>query len=142
MSGRKIVFIILGILATLCLIVVLFVGGIIGFAFYSIGHSEAAQTAKQFLRQNEKLKSDIGEVDDFGAFATGSINTKNSEGVASISLKTIGRRKTVNATVSMAYKNSGSWQVTDAYYVNDAGKTIPLLEKYEPDPSALSNEND
>lgn len=133
MTTKKILLIIAGIVATLILVVVLFIGGIIGVAFYSLSHSEAAETAKTFLRHNEKLKRDIGEVKDFGALVMGSVNTKNADGEASLSLKTIGERKTVNSIVSLTYRNSGKWQVTDASYIDESGKTIELLEKYESD---------
>ena len=74
MSTKKIVLIIAGIVAVLALIVVLFVGGIAWFAFHTIANSEAAETARTFLRSNEILKQDIGEVKDFGWFVTGNIN--------------------------------------------------------------------
>ncbi|GAC1446881.1 MAG: hypothetical protein NVSMB56_09830 [Pyrinomonadaceae bacterium] len=134
MTTKKFILVIAGIVATLFLVGVLFVAGIIGVAFYSLSHSEAAETAKTFLRRNEKLKSDIGEVKDFGVFVMGSVNTKNADGEASLSLKTIGERQTVNSTVSLTYRNSGKWQVTDASYVDEAGKTVELLNKYESEP--------
>jgi len=134
MSTKKAIIVIAGVLAGLALLVVLFVGAITGVVFYTIGNSEAAQTAKTFLQKSEKLKSDIGEVRDFGSFVTGKINTQNAEGDATIALKVIGARRTINASVQMAYQNSGSWRVTGASYVNDAGQTVELLDKYEAEP--------
>ena len=60
MTATKIVMMVVLILVILGLVVVLFAGGIVGFAFYSIGRSDAAATAKTFLRSNERLKNDIG----------------------------------------------------------------------------------
>ena len=131
MTTKKIVIIVIVVLVTIGLVVVLFAAGIVGFAFYSIGKSDAANTARTFLRANEKLKQDIGEVKDFGAFVTGSINVQNSDGDARLNLKVIGARKTVNATVDMTYRSGRPWHVTSASYTNEQGQIIELLNPYE-----------
>ena len=133
MSTKKIVLIVVGIVAVLGLIVALFVGGITFFVFRTIGHSEAADTARAYLRSNEKLKQDIGEVNDFSSIVTGNINVRNGDGVATLYLKVYGERKTVNARVDLAYRNNRSWRVTDASYESE-GKTIELMQAYEPTP--------
>jgi hypothetical protein len=130
MSTTKIVLLVLGILAVLGLIVALFIGGIAWFAFRSIGNSQAADTARTYLRTNQKLKDDIGEVKDFGSFVTGRINVQNQDGDATLSLKVIGERKTVNATVDLMYRNNRDWRVTGANYQSD-GRTIDLMSAYE-----------
>jgi hypothetical protein len=129
-TTKKLLITVFGILGALFLLVAIFVGAIISLAFYTIGHSEAASTAKKFLKQSEKLKADIGEVQDFGSFVTGSINGENSVGTATLNLKVIGARREVNATVEMVYSQSGQWRVTGASYVNAAGQTVYLLDKY------------
>jgi hypothetical protein len=131
MTTKKIVFIVVSIVVVLGLIVVLFVGGIVGFAFYQMSNGEAGTTAKAFLKSNEKLKQDIGEVKDFGSIVTGNINVSNGEGKAVLNLKVIGERKTVNASVEMIYRNGRQWRVTAASYTNDSGDTIDLLNPYE-----------
>ena len=131
MTTKKIVIIVVSIVIVLGLIVVLFVGGIVGFAFYQMSNSEAGTTAKAFLKNNERLKQDIGEVKDFGRFVTGNISVSNGEGKAVLHLKVIGERKTVNASVEMMYRNGRQWRVTEASYTNDSGETINLLNPYE-----------
>jgi hypothetical protein len=131
MTTKKLLIIIFGILGGLFLLVALFVGAIVGLAFYTIGHSEAASTAKNFLKGNEKLKQDIGEVKDFGTFVTGNINVQNSDGNATLYLKVIGERRAVNASVSLISTQGRPWRVTDASYVNESGQTVYLLDKYE-----------
>jgi Cytochrome oxidase complex assembly protein 1 len=128
---KKNIVIILSILGVLALLVVLFVGAILGIVFYTISHSEAAQTAKSFLQNNEKLKHDIGEVKDFGSIITGSVNTRNNNGDATLHIKVIGERRTVNATVVLMYRAGRNWRVTDATYRNEAGATVDLLDKYD-----------
>ena len=131
MTTKKIVIIVVSIVIVLGLIVVLFVGGIVGFAFYQMSNGEAGTTAKAFLKNNERLKQDIGEVKDFGSFVTGNINVSNGDGVAVLNLKVIGERKTVNASVEMMYRSGRQWRVTAASYKNDSGDTIDLLNPYE-----------
>jgi len=115
----------------LALIVTLFVVGIVGFAFYQISNGKAGTTAKAFLKSNERLKQEIGDVKDFGSFVTGNINVNNGEGTASLNLKVIGERKTVNASVELIYRNGRQWRVTAASYKNDSGETVELLNPYE-----------
>lgn len=134
MTTKKLLVIIFGILGALALLVALFAGAIIGLTFYAIGHSEAASTAKAFLKQSEKLKEDVGEVRDFGTFVTGSVNAEGSEGTATLNLKVIGSRRNVNASVSMVYTQGRAWRVAAASYVNEAGQTVPLLDRYDDSP--------
>ena len=136
MSTKKIVLIIAAILGVLGLLVVLFVVGIGWFAFRTIGNSEAANTARDYLKTNQTLKRDIGEVKDFGSFVTGNINVQNQNGEASLRLKVYGERKTVNATVDLSYRNNRAWRVTGATYESD-GRTVDLMSAYDtpPEPS-------
>ena len=136
MSTKKIVLIIVGIVSLLALVVVLFVAGIVGFVFSTIGNSDAAETARTYLRTNEDLKRDIGEVKDFGWFVTGNIETKNQSGEATLNLKVKGEKKTVNATVSLLYRSNQNWRVTEAFY-DDNGRKVFLKAPYDmPLPSA------
>ena len=130
MTTKKIIIVVVSIVIVLGLIIVLFVGGIVGFAFYQISNGEAGTTAKAFLKNNELLKQDIGEVKDFGTFVTGNISVNNGDGVAKLHLKVIGERKTVNASVDLTYRNGRQWRVTAASYENEAGQTIDLLNPY------------
>ncbi len=131
MTTKKIIIIVVAVALVMGLLVVVFAGGIVGFAFYSIGHSEAAITAKDFLKNNQKLKEDIGEIKDFGSFVTGNINVHNDNGDATLNIKVIGESKTVNASVDMVYRSGRPWRVSSATYVNDAGQTVNLLNPYD-----------
>ena len=130
MSTKKIILIIAGILGVLLLVVAVFVGAITWFVFRTIGTSEAADTARTYLRNNEVLKQDIGEVKEFGSFVTGNINVQNSDGEATLHLKVVGERKTVKATVDLSYRSNRNWRVTGARYERD-GQTIDLMKPYE-----------
>lgn len=128
---KRILLIVGGVVVVLGLVVVLFVGGIVGFALYQMGNSEAAATAKDFLRKNEKLKQDIGEVKDFGSIVTLNLNVSDGNGQATLKLKVIGEEETVNASVELIYLNRGDWRVSAASYVNTEGRTIDLLDPYD-----------
>lgn len=131
MTTKKIVLIVAAVVVVLALLAAIFVGGVVGFALYQVGNSEAAAKAKDFLRHSDKLKNDIGEVKDFGSVITGSVTTSGGSGEATLNLKVIGERKTVNASVSLVYTNGSAWRVSSALYVNSAGQTIDLLNPYD-----------
>ncbi|MDQ3474213.1 MAG: cytochrome c oxidase assembly factor 1 family protein [Acidobacteriota bacterium] len=131
MNTKRIVILVSVAVVAVGLLVVLFVGGIVGFALYTVAHSDAAITAKDFLRNNQRLKDDIGEVRDFGTLVSGSVNVHNSNGDASIGLKVIGERRTVNATVGLAYRDGRPWQVVSASYINGDGRVVDLISTYE-----------
>lgn len=130
MTTKRVVLIVAATLAALALVVALFAGAVVGVVFYSIGNSEAAGTAKTFLRKNERLRRDIGEVRDFGFLVTGNIKTQNAAGNAELSLKVIGEKKTVNATVAMAYRSGREWRVIDAFYDTEAGERVALTDNF------------
>jgi hypothetical protein len=131
MTTKRIVLIVAAVVVVLALLAGVFVGGIVGVALYSVGNSEAAARAKDFLRSNDKLTDDIGEVTDFGSIVTGSVNVANNGGEATLHLKVIGERKTVNASVDLIYTKDTAWRVSKASYVNASGQTIDLLDPYD-----------
>jgi len=133
MSTKKIILIIAGILGVLGLVVALFVGGIVFFVFHTIGNSEAAEASRTYLRNNEALKQDIGEVKDFGSLVTGNVNVANGDGEATLYLKVIGEKREVNARVDLSYRSNQNWRVTAASYDRD-GRTIDLMKPYEQAP--------
>jgi cbb3-type cytochrome oxidase subunit 3 len=135
MTTKKIVLIVAGIVGVLVLLVALFVAGIGWFVFRTIGDSKAAEAARTYLRTNETLKKDIGEVKEFGWFVTGNINVQNQNGEASLKLKVYGERKTVNATVDLSYRDNRDWRVTGASYESD-GRRIFLMAPYDMPPEA------
>jgi hypothetical protein len=129
MTTKKIVLIIAGVVGVPVLLVAVFAGGTVWFVFHTIGSSEAAATARTYLRNNDNLKQDIGEVKDFGSFVSGNINAQNGDGEATLYLKVIGEKRKVNATVNLSYRSNRGWRVTGASYDRD-GETIDLMQSY------------
>ena len=130
MTTKKILLIIGGVVVALGFLVVCFVGAIVGFALYQVNHSEAAARARDFLRHSDQLQADIGPVKDFGSIVTGNVSLYNSTGAATLHLKVMGERKTVNATVQLAFSNR-TWSVIEANYINSTGQTVSLLNPYD-----------
>ena len=131
MTTKKIVLIAGSVVVVLGVVVVLFIAGIVGFALYQVGNSEASLKAKEFLRTSEKLKQDIGEVRDFGGIVTGSVNLQKGHGEAQLNLKVIGEQETVNASVHLLLVTGSNWRVSSASYVNASGQSINLLDPYD-----------
>ncbi|HVF87459.1 MAG TPA: cytochrome c oxidase assembly factor Coa1 family protein [Pyrinomonadaceae bacterium] len=135
-----------GVVAVVVLLVALFAGAIAGVALYAVGHSEAAETAKAFLKSNEKLKADIGEVKDFGWLVTGSTVANSADGNASLNFKVIGEKRNVNASVHLFYKEGKTWRISGATYLDGSGRTVEMLDKYESDdafaPAESVNDSD
>ncbi|HSE18915.1 MAG TPA: hypothetical protein VLB46_17785 [Pyrinomonadaceae bacterium] len=130
MTTKKILLMIGGVVVVLGFLVLCFVGAIVGFALYQVSHSEAAARARDYLSNNEQLKADIGPVKDFGSIVTGNISFHNNTGEATLHLKVLGERKTVNASVELTLRNR-TWIVVNAYYVNSAGETVNLQNPYD-----------
>jgi len=130
MTTKKILLMIGGVVVVLGLLVVCFVGAIVGFALYQVSNSEAAARGRDFLRNNEKLQADIGPVKDFGSIVTGNVSFDDGTGGATLHFKVIGERKTVNATVQLALNNR-TWSVVEASYINSSGETVGLLNPYD-----------
>jgi hypothetical protein len=78
---------------------------------FSIKNSGAYQTATQFLASNEKVKGQIGEIRDFGAFPGGEIQFKNGYGRAVLNITVYGLEGTVSAQVLLTKDPEQIWEV-------------------------------
>lgn len=131
MTKKKIMMIVGGVVLVLTVLILGFLVTIVGLGLYAVKNSESAEKAKDYLRNNEKLKQDIGEVKDFGSIVTASVDVRDGNNEVTIKLKVIGEKKTVNATVVLILVKGNAWRVTSASYVNSSGQKIPLLDPYD-----------
>ena len=131
MSTKKIVLSVAAVVGALALIVVIFFAAILGFTLYSVGNSEAAAKAKDFLRKSDKLKTEIGEVKDFGGIISATGGVSDNSGETTLKLRVVGERETVDASVDLIYTNGSAWRVSGASYVNSSGQRIDLLDPYD-----------
>ena len=131
MIKKKSVFVVGGVVAALALLTTIFIVIIVFLGLYTVKNSESAEKAKAYLRSNEKLKQDIGEVQNFGNIVTAAINDRNGNSQVTLKLKVFGERKTVNATVDLMLVQGNAWRITSASYVNSSGQTIALFDPYD-----------
>jgi hypothetical protein len=131
MTAKKIMQIVGSVFGVLLVLMLAFLLAIVGFGLYTVSNSESADKAKDYLKRNEKLKQDIGEVKEFGNIVTASINERNGNSEVTLKLKVFGERKTVNATVDLMLVQGNVWRVTSASYVNLLGQKIALLDPYD-----------
>jgi archaellum component FlaG (FlaF/FlaG flagellin family) len=131
MTAKKIVQIVGSALAGLVVLMLVFLLAIVGFGLYTVKNSEPAEKAQDFLRKNEKLKQDIGEVKNFGNIVMASINDRDGNTEVTMKLKVFGERKTVNASVDLMLVQGNTWRITSASYVNANGQKIELLDPYD-----------
>jgi hypothetical protein len=131
MTTKKTMLIVGSVLLVLTVLTALFLTAIVVFGLYTVKNSDSAEKAKDYLRGNERLKQDIGEVKDFGNIVTASINDRDGNSEVTLKLKVIGEQKTVNATVDLILVQGNAWRVTSASYVNSLGQKIPLLDPYD-----------
>ena len=131
MTAKKIMQIVGGVFVALTVLMLAFLLAIVGFGLYTVKNSESAEKAKSYLRSNEKLKEDIGEVKNFGNIVTAALNDRNGNSEVTLKLKVFGERKTVNATVDLMLVQGNTWRVTSASYVNSNGQDVKLLDPYD-----------
>jgi lipopolysaccharide export LptBFGC system permease protein LptF len=131
MTAKKIVQIVGGVFVALTVLMLVFLLAIVFFGLYTVSNSDSAEKAKDYLRKNEKLKQDIGEVQKFGNIVTAAINDRNGNSEVTLKLKVFGERKTVNATVDLMLVQGNAWRITSASYVNSSGQTIALFDPYD-----------
>ena len=131
MNTKKVMLITGFVLVVLGLLTSIFLIAIVFFGLYTVKNSDSAEKAKEYLRRSEKLKDDIGEVQNFGNIVTAAINDRNGNSEGTLKLKVFGERKTVNATVDLMLVQGNTWRVTSASYVNSNGQSIKLLDPYD-----------
>lgn len=131
MTAKKIVFVVGWVLMGLMVLTAIFVAAIVYFGLYTVNKSEPAEKAKAYLRSNEKLKQDIGDVQNIGNIDTVGISDHNGNSEVTLKLKVFGKDKTVNATVNLMLVPGNAWRITSASYVNSNGQTVKLLDPYE-----------
>ena len=131
MKAKKIVFVVGSVLTVLTVLAAIFVVAIVYFGLYTVNKSEPAEKVKAYLRSNEKLKQDIGDVQNIGNVETVGISDRNGNSEVTLKLRVYGEHKTVNATVNLMLVPGNAWRITSASYVNSNGQTIKLLDPYE-----------
>jgi len=126
-GNRKTVKIIVGVVLGLALLVILFVGAILGFVFSLMKSSEPYQHALQAAASDASVRQKLGVPIKEGWWASGSINLSGASGNADISIPVHGSERSGTLYV-VAKKSAGLWKYeTLELAVEGEGERINLL---------------
>jgi uncharacterized membrane protein YgcG len=107
-SNRKLVKIIVGVVAGIALLVILFVGAIFAFVFTLVKSAEPYQHAIQVVASDARAQQKLGSRIEARWWSSGSINTSGSSGSADLAIPV--RGSSGSGTVYVAAKKSaGQW---------------------------------
>jgi hypothetical protein len=110
MKNKFIKYFVYSIVGIIVLYVVVTVGNTI-----KISNSESYEIAKDYVKNNESIINQLGEIKKFGSFPSGAIKTINGIEHAQIELSAEGNIKKSNIVVIME-KNGKEWEIKDFYY--------------------------
>lgn len=80
-----------------------------------ISYSDEYTLAKEYLKNNSELINEIGEINEFGQFPSGSIRSENGARYAQIETKVEGTKSTAKVILLMSKQPSGNWTFGEIY---------------------------
>ena len=92
-----------------------------------IKDSEPFKTASSFVKENQQVKDDLGEVTETSPWFPSSLKTSGSMVRVQLTLRVDGKNGTGKAYVTLVYLRD-RWQITTASYENRQGKVSPLIK--------------
>jgi len=103
------------------------------FVIYGIVHyvmnSEPYKLSESFIRQNQAIKAEIGEVDKCDPWFPIEMHPIGSKENAMFTFDVIGKSKQVTEVSVYLQKIQGRWHIVSAYYKDHQGFTKPLVEE-------------
>lgn len=125
-------FSVLGALVIVGLCLVCVVGAVlVPLRWWS--HGGAAGAAKDYLSKNAVVRTQLGPIQEFGRFPTGSENIVNGQGAAHFVITMKGRLHDGSAELELVRKPGQAWKVTSAV-LSVGGREIPLEGASNPSP--------
>jgi uncharacterized RDD family membrane protein YckC len=97
-------------------------GGALFFAFVLFGamnimrNDSSFDTATAFIQSQEEIVSEVGGIERFGAFPSGSVHYSNGYGTACLRVKVVGEDATVIVEVYLTKEPDGDWVVEKWYW--------------------------
>ena len=123
-SEKWMTFVVLGALGIVMLCLVCVVGAVmVPLRWWSRGG--AAEAAKDFLRNNPVVQAQLGPVQEFGRFPSGSESIINGEGSAHFFMTVKGERKEGRVEIELSRKPGQAWKVISAVLTVD-GRPLRL----------------
>lgn len=92
-----------------------------------IKESEPFKIASSFVKENQQIKDDLGEVTETSPWFPSSLKTSGSTVQVQLTLRVEGKNGTGKAYVTLVYLRD-RWQITAASYENRQGKVSPLIK--------------
>ena len=103
------------------------------FVIYGIVHyvmnSEPYKLSESFIRQNQAIKAEIGEVDTCDPWFPIEMHPIGSKENAMFTFDVIGKSKRVTEVSVYLQKIQGRWRIVSAYYKDHQGFMKPLVEE-------------
>ena len=101
--------------------------GVVAF-FYWMINSEPCKLSRSFIRENEAIRSVVGEDISFGLFPTGSIKTGPKGGAASFTFNVKGSTASAKAYIALR-KDHGRWRVISASLKDRDGRIKTIFRE-------------
>ncbi len=92
-----------------------------------IKDSEPFKIASSFVKENQQIKDDLGEVTETAPWFPSSLKTSGSTVRVQLTLRVEGKNGTGKAYVTLVYLRD-RWQITTASYENRQGKVSSLIK--------------
>lgn len=92
-----------------------------------IKDSEPFKIASSFIKENQQIKDDLGEVTETSPWFPSSLKTSGSTVYVRLAIRVEGKNGSGKAYVTLVYLRD-RWQITAASYENRQGKESPLIK--------------
>lgn len=103
--------------AAVIFVVVAGTSAIVFGVFALLRNSDAYQTAIAYIEAHPQIAELAGEIESFGRFPTGSVNTVvGGRGDADFTIRVNGTRNTLRVNVRLVREPLRDWEVIDFYY--------------------------
>lgn len=108
---KKTILIISAIVLSIAVMVVPFVSFV---AFFK--NSEAYKASEDYILQDETIIRETGSIEGFGILPSGSINTSNGSGEATLTIKVKGKEKDIYVDVYLTKEPREDWYIQETEY--------------------------
>ena len=84
-----------------------------------ISNSDEYELAKEYLKNNKELIKEVGEIQNFGSFPSGSIRSENGAEFAQIETDVEGEESKVEVILLMSKNPGDNWTFDQMYIQNN-----------------------
>jgi hypothetical protein len=113
------------VVAAVILTVIFFIYGIL----YYVMNSEPYKLSESFIRQNQTIKAEIGEVDKCDPWFPIKMYPIGRKENAMFTFDVIGKSKQITEVSLYLQERQNRWRIVSAYYKDRQGITKPIVEE-------------